>query len=325
MKDSEFEDNRVEFTARELMESDIPEPQWIVPGFISPGLTLLAGTAKCGKSWLGLGLATSVSLGLPALGKIEVEKTGVLYLALEDIAVRLQNRLSTILQDKEAPDNLHIFLEWPKFNQGGLQKLDSWLTLHSYVKLVIIDVYAKIKNPTQKRNWYEQDYDDLGELKKLSKKHSIAIILIVHLNKGKDFEDPLNAITGSTGMTGAPDTLSLLRSNRQMTSGKLMIVGRDVQQIELTLRFDSQSTSWVIEGDSEEYKISDQRIAILNLLRDKKQPMKSSEIAKALGKKDNAIRQLLSKLHRDRDVIKPMHGLYAIPNNNNHIDNNNNN
>ena len=202
MNKLESRNRRIEYTARELMEADLPEPHWIVPELFPYGLTLLAGTAKCGKSWLGLGLATSVSLGLPALGKIEVEKTGVLYLALEDIAVRLQNRLSTILQDKEAPDNLHIFLEWPKFNQGGLQKLDSWLTLHSYVKLVIIDVYAKIKNPTQKRNWYEQDYDDLGELKKLSKKHSIAIILIVHLNKGKDFEDPLNAITGSTGMTG---------------------------------------------------------------------------------------------------------------------------
>lgn len=303
------------------MEADLPEPQWIVPRLFPSGLTVLAGTAKCGKSWLGLGLATSVSLGFPVLGKIEVEKAGVLYLALEDIDIRLRDRLSTILPDMQAPNNLHIFLEWPRFDQGGLTKLDSWLMAHSDVKLIIIDVYAKIKKPTQKRSWYEQDYEDLGKLKSLSDKHSVAIFLIVHLNKGKDYEDPLNAITGSTGMTGAPDTLALLRSNRQMTNGKLMIVGRDVQQTELALKFDNQSTSWIIDGETDDYKISDQRIAIINLLRSNKQPMKSIEIAKALGKKDNTIRQLLLKLYRDGDIIKPMHGSYTIPNNNNNIDN----
>lgn len=330
MNKLESRNRRIEYTARELMEADLPEPHWIVPELFPYGLTLLAGTAKCGKSWLGLGLAISVSLGLPALGKIEVEKAGVLYLALEDIAKRLQDRLSTILPDMQAPNNLHIFLEWPRFDKGGHEKLDSWLTDHSDVKLIIIDVYAKIKKPTQGRSWYEQDYEDLGKLKSLSDKHSVAIFLIVHLNKGKDFEDPLNAISGSTGMTGAPDTLALLKSHRQMT-GKLTIVGRDVQQTELALKFDLQSTSWIIDGESDEYRISDQRMDILNLLRNTEKPMRSSEIAKVLGKKDNAIRQLLSKMYRDGDVIKPINGSYTTPNNNNnidnndHIDNNNNN
>jgi len=314
MENAEKRNRKIEYTARE----------WIVPGLFPTGLTLLAGAAKCGKSWFALGLAASVSLGLSVLGKIEVKKAGVLYLALEDIDRRLQERLSTIIQGNQAPDNLHLFFEWPKFDQGGLEKLDVWLSAHSDVRLVIVDVYAKVKKPNRGKNWYEEDYEALGNLKRLADKHSITLILIVHLSKRRDDEDPLNAITGSTGMSGAPDTLALLSSNRQMMSGKLTIVGRDVQQMELALKFDKESTSWIIDGDSEEYKISDQRTAILDLLRKHKQPMKSGEIAKALNKNDNAIRQLLHKLLRDGDVKKPSYGYYTIPDNNNNIDNNDN-
>lgn len=315
------------FTAKELMERDIPELQWIVPGLIPTGLIMLGGPAKTGKSVLVFDLAVAVALGLPVFGKIQVEKSGVLYISLEDTEARLQDRLSTLLQGKIAPDNLHFYLEWPKFDVDGLEKLDSWLTAHPDVKLVIVDVYAKIKKPMSGRNWYEQDYQDLSSVKKLAEKHSAAIILVVHLNKSKDCEDPFHAITGSTAMSGAPDTLLLFKSNLQKTTGKLLITGRDVESNELSFKSDKAKKLWILNDDSEEYQMSGQRAAIIDMLKNSDRPLKIRDIAKELDKNENSVRQLLFKLHRDGDIVKCDRGLYSSINdnkNNNNTDNNGN-
>ncbi len=316
---------KIEYTAKELMEEDLPEALWIVPGLIPCGLSIFAGAAKSGKSWLVLGLAVSVALGRPAFGKIDLEKAGVLYLALEDNASRLQERLSTILGDELGPENLHLFLEWPNFDkQMGIEKLDKWLSDHPDVKLVIIDVYAKVKKGTKPGSWYEQDYENLGKLKSLSERHSIAMILIVHTVKNLDYEDVFSTFTGSSGTTAASDTLMLLISNRDMKHGKLKIVGRDVQQIELLLKFEKEITSWIIDGEAQEYQVSEERKNILALLANHKKPMGIREISTAINKNENAVRQLLQKLYCNRDVLRANRGMYKISDNNNNIDNNGN-
>ena len=50
----------------------------------------------------------------------------------------------------------------------------------------------------------QNDYQDIGLLKKLADKRHIAILLIHHLRKLHD-DDPMNMISGSTGLSGAAD------------------------------------------------------------------------------------------------------------------------
>jgi hypothetical protein len=57
------EARRTAWTAAELMATDFPEPRWAVPGILAEGLNLLAGSPKCGKSWMALGLGVSVASG----------------------------------------------------------------------------------------------------------------------------------------------------------------------------------------------------------------------------------------------------------------------
>jgi hypothetical protein len=71
-------------TAPMLLRKELPEIKFIVPGYVTEGLTILAGKGKIGKSWLALGIAVAVACGGYALGSIEVEQGDVLYLALED-------------------------------------------------------------------------------------------------------------------------------------------------------------------------------------------------------------------------------------------------
>ena len=50
-------------TARSLMAKEIPPLEWIVPELMPPGLAILAGAPKVGKSWLGLDLTLAVARG----------------------------------------------------------------------------------------------------------------------------------------------------------------------------------------------------------------------------------------------------------------------
>lgn len=42
---------RKNFSAKELFNVDIPEPEWLVDGFLPKGLAVLAGKPKTGKSF----------------------------------------------------------------------------------------------------------------------------------------------------------------------------------------------------------------------------------------------------------------------------------
>jgi predicted MarR family transcription regulator len=113
-------------------------------------------------------------------------------------------------------------------------------------------------------------------------------------------------------MSGAPDTLAMFRTNQQKTTGKLLITGRDVESGELSFNADKATKSWIIDDDSEEYQMSGQRTAIIDLLRKSDQPMKIRDIAKSLDKNENSVRQLLFKLHRDGVIMKRDRGLYSL-------------
>ncbi len=91
------------FTARDLMAHEPPPVRWAVPGLAPEGVTLLAGKAKMGKSWLVLALCIATAAGGAALGKVPVERGQALYLALEDNPRRLYNRLGKLLGGGEPP------------------------------------------------------------------------------------------------------------------------------------------------------------------------------------------------------------------------------
>ena len=60
----------------------------LIPGILFPGLTLLVGKPKTGKSFLCLELALGVASGGKVLGR-EVAAQEVVYLALEDTQERM--------------------------------------------------------------------------------------------------------------------------------------------------------------------------------------------------------------------------------------------
>ncbi len=61
---------------------------------------------------------------------------------------------------------------------------------------------------------YGNDYNDISSIKKIADEHDISIILVHHLRKLKDGDDPFNEVSGSTGITGAADTNYVLKRKR---------------------------------------------------------------------------------------------------------------
>ena len=80
----------------------------------------------------------------------------------------------------------------------------------------------------------------------------LALLLIHHLRKMKD-DDPLNMVSGTTGLTGSADSVFVLaRDKRGGSHATLCCSGRDIEDRELRLAFDARTHLWTLESDSVE-------------------------------------------------------------------------
>jgi RecA-family ATPase len=217
---------RTAWSAAELMAAHFPEPKWAVPGMICEGVNLFCGPPKVGKSWAALGLALDIAAGTQAFGSIPVNQGEVLYLALEDTARRLQSRMRTLLAGNAAPADLTIVTECARLDLGGAENIDGWLTNHLRARLVVVDVFAKIRPAAAHgSNAYDADYAAIGAIKRLADKHAVAFLVVHHVRKAGS-DDFLTEVSGTNGIAGAADATLVLKRGRGKADGLLHITGR---------------------------------------------------------------------------------------------------
>lgn len=238
-----------------LLNSPLKSPEFIISKLIPQGLHLLGGSPKIGKSWLVLWMCLQIANGNP-VWNYETRKGTVLYLALEDSFERLQSRLLEITE--EAPSNLHFAVLSKSIEDGLKNQIENFIKEHPDTVFIAIDTLQKIRNIDSKSNPYASDYNDLTFLKEIANKNHIAILLVHHLRKQRD-DDPLNMLLGSTGLSGAVDTVFILsRPKRTDNLATLYCSGRDIETIEIPLEFSDESFIWTRHnGDDETIKILD--------------------------------------------------------------------
>ncbi len=309
-------DQPATFTARDLMAQEPPPVRWAVPGLVPEGVTLLAGKAKMGKSWLVLGLCIATAAGGVALGKVPVERGEALYLALEDNPRRLYNRLGKLLDGGEPPDGFHMATEWPRLGEGGAEALDDFLRERPDARLVVVDTLKKIRpSASGNRAVYDVDYEALEPLLPLAAEHGVAILVNHHLRK-MDADDPLDAISGSTGLSGGVDGALVLKRERGRADAYLYVTGREIEEErELALRWDQDLANWTIVGDAAQYKISEERAAILRVLEGADEPMTPTEVADALDKRAGTTKKTMWTMMRE-GWLRSDGGRYSVVNGN---------
>ena len=268
-----------------LMSQPLTPLNFVVDTLISQGLHILAGSPKVGKSWLALWLAVTVAKGEAVWG-MGVKQGTTLYLCLEDSTLRIQNRLFEITED--APANVHFSTNSDTLGKGLEEQLRAFLSEHPDTVLVIIDTLQMIRGAGYD-NTYANDYRDLSVLKRIADAHGIAILLVHHLRKMND-DDPMNMISGTTGLSGATDSNFVLRkSQRRENTATLYCTGRDIPYRELALEFDGEDHVWkLLSDDCEQKEQPNERILFLlsELLR--RQPEISAPAKALLEKIDPA-------------------------------------
>ena len=127
--------------------------------------------------------------------------------------------------------------------------------------------------------------------------HALTVLVLHHTRKA-GADDFLDLVSGTHGLTGAADQTMVLKRDRGTgrADAELFITGRDVEETTLALRFDSETCSWLLMGEAQEYGRSKEQQEILDLLRGRDAGMTPKDIAEEIGKNPNTVRSLLRRM-----------------------------
>jgi hypothetical protein len=297
-------------TAAELLRRDLPPAAWVVEGLLPPGVTVLAGKPKAGKSWLALQLALAVAGGGSLPGAGPVTGGGVLYLALEDNEQRLRGRLERLLAGAEsaAPARLSLVTRWPPLAEGGRDDLVTWLGMHPGTRLVVIDTLAGLRS-RRRGGSHHDDSRTVEALRSLAARFGVAVLVVHHLRKGAA-HDPFDAVLGRVEVTGTSDTVWVLARPRREGEAVLHVTGRDVGEQELALGWDGAGGRWAVLGAAEERRLSQEQARAIEVLAGARRPLTPREAAPLLGKTVGAAGVLLWRM-AERGLLVSENGAYA--------------
>jgi hypothetical protein len=281
----------------ELVQRELPDIRWIVPGFVPEGVSLLAGKPKMGKSWICHNLTQAVAHGGMALGSIPVERAKVLYLALEDNDRRLKLRALKVAHDRPVPQGIRVYTEWATLDHGGAALVEAWLDREPETRFVILDTFAKVRPGADPRtNLYDQDYQALQDLRSIADRRQVGILVVHHLRKAAS-DDPVDLINASTGLAGAVDAILILRRERGESDASLYVTGKDIEEDrDVAIQWDAALAQWSILGDAAEYRLSQERKAILDLIRDGGAALGPKEVADALEMPWASVRRIMAAM-----------------------------
>jgi hypothetical protein len=93
--------------------------------------------------------------------------------------------------------------------------------------------------------------------------------------------------------------------------GKLSVTGRDVEEHELAMQFDKNTCQWTSGGDAQRFDLAKERQEIIEYLELAGQAG-PKEVAQALSKKEDNIKNLMSKMHRQNQIAKDERGKYRV-------------
>lgn len=135
--------------------------------------------------------------------------------------------------------------------KGELRELYQMM-FPEYLDIVTVKELREMLGISRKLAYKLIDYDDISSIKRIADGFNIAILLVHHLRKLQDSDDPFNDVSGSTGIIGAADTNFILRRKRSGNAATLLVSGRDVEYQELSLQFNDLVWELVERKNSED-------------------------------------------------------------------------
>jgi hypothetical protein len=131
---------------------------------------------------------------------------------------------------------------------GLEEEIEDWIKHINNPKMVVIDVYVKVKKTIAKNlNSYENDNYNLQNLQTLSTKYNIAIVLVHHTKKGSE-TDVFDEINGSAGIQSNMDSMCVISSNRKVGKNSVFqCIPKDAEQLEFEIAM-NENMIWEDKG-----------------------------------------------------------------------------
>lgn len=237
-------------SASSLIKKDIAPVPWLWNGILQKqGTAILAGESKVGKSWLALAIGLHAARGEKYLNW-DMNKTDVLYLALDGMNEQRMKERITEITGEDAPDNFRYYIPesgvpFPRIDETpgtfdvikGIMLRDKQELGLNY-GLIIIDLFSDVL-PLQARtnDAYRQGRAEMNPFNAFARETKSMVMTITHFGKKKDESNPYNSIVGSVAMFSAADAgLLLYRKTLKDKDITLTVNGRDQIQDSYVLR-----------------------------------------------------------------------------------------
>jgi hypothetical protein len=211
------------------------------------------------------------------------------------------------------PRGLQIFTEWNRLGDGGAEEIAAWLVRNTSTRLVVIDVYPRIRPRDLKRSdFFSADYDAASGLQVVAMEHGVAILALYHTRKA-EAEDFVETVQGTFGTAAAADTILVCRRGRGQADATFQVTGRDVTEQNLALRFAPEVGTWTLLGDATEYTVGETRREILEAIRSADAPMSPKQLAEDLDSDHELVKKTVQRMAKDGQLRIVKRGWYEVP------------
>ncbi len=301
---------RIWFERDDLLTTHFPDPTWLIKDMLpEQSLGILAGRPKIGKSWLCLQLANAIADGAKFLDR-ETTQTRVLYLALEDNPRRIKNRLKT--QGINPWAGLTFAFGWADLLEDGLEKLHNTIIKDSY-GLVLIDTFSRAVavNPDDPKALIEV----YGGLQQMAFSTMATILLVDHHRKNfGGVDDVIDAVVDSTAKTAVADLIMGLYRPQRERIGLFKATGRDIDDLDLTIKFNSVVGTWEYMGDTDDVARNEAEHNIVDAIEDLGDDATAPNIVGHVGLAQGYVYQVLKEMAHVGKIVKNGHGkAYSLP------------
>ena len=314
---------------KELLESNIPKPEWLIEKLIlKGGVTIMAGDYGNYKSWLAMDMGLKVSNGQTFLGELSTKKSKVVYVDEEnrDFILKERSRL-LINEDKEIGDfyfsiGNDVTLDEPI----GLNKLKYIIEKYK-PDLVILDSLVRLMVGL------ENDVRGVKEIFKNLKKYTkqgISFLILHHVRKPYNLPKTQQTyfdradIRGSSDLGAGVDVVLIVNRRDDtiiLESVKDRISRECLKPLQLTVEATEDTFEFKLLGYLDKREITQRPNVILqraNLLRNwisnldeiAKFNILTYDIKKQFGWNDPQTNQALKELQTNGEIEQIKRGIW---------------
>ena len=215
-------------TQKELLEKQFKaDGREIFGGILKPGLYVLAGTSKVGKSMIATTMANCIAKGKDFLGK-SMPQGKVIYFDNDNYDFETKSRIISL--NLSGIDEVLYEFDESKSIEVINEVLINIKNINDY-RLVIIDSYVGLEEVIITKDNYFEVYPVLKKLRDYIVSKNLVGIVIHHTKKGKEKLDQDNLL-GSKALSGATTgTLLLSVRNEFDRHGQLKLILRNNKSV----------------------------------------------------------------------------------------------